>query len=584
MSDMKLSLIVEAIDKLSAPFRRMSEAVKGPAAAAKRAFGGLNEGLENLAGRYESLALAVGGGIEVKEIISDQDVFNRLRIQFDMTEQAAEHLQEGILKSAAAMGAPIGEMTAGLKSFTNAGGDVAAFGDQLQITAKYITLLGGHGADLGKVMADLQERLSIKGPEQLDRALAALYEQSIKVPDGFAGIVTALDQTAASAARLGWTGPQAVKQIGALYAVMAKGGGGGKAAGDLRAFLDTLADRKGEGKNRILPGLGIKLSQQDMVGDTLSVGPSEVMQGIIKTYLGKNGKTLIAEFLPPALREDLKPMFDELDKTGRATTLNAKLGIDGDPTKTLHDASEAAASMASQLSKLHADLLQIGDAILTGPIKFFADLMARFSRFTAIAITALGGLAILSIVGGWFRGAILAASSFWDVLVFGVGVLGRLATALRLGTMLMAAFDAVMMANPIGLVVAAVTLLAGAAFLIYKNWEPIKAFFTDLWDGIVEKIKWVTSHLPSLPTWLGGTGGGSPAAPSVPGASPLLGPPAPTAFGAAAASPGGKKTDVGGQIVLRFDNAPSGLRVTDAKSNTPSIDYLLHMGYAMGVP
>lgn len=37
------------------------------------------------------------------------------------------------------------------------------------------------------------------------------------------------------------------------------------------------------------------------------------------------------------------------------------------------------------------------------------------------------------------------------------------------------------MTNPIGL---ALTLLAGAAVLIYQNWEPIKEFFSTLWEGV----------------------------------------------------------------------------------------------------
>ena len=32
------------------------------------------------------------------------------------------------------------------------------------------------------------------------------------------------------------------------------------------------------------------------------------------------------------------------------------------------------------------------------------------------------------------------------------------------------------------------TLIAVLAFLIYKNWEPLKAFFSDLWDGITERF------------------------------------------------------------------------------------------------
>lgn len=45
-----------------------------------------------------------------------------------------------------------------------------------------------------------------------------------------------------------------------------------------------------------------------------------------------------------------------------------------------------------------------------------------------------------------------------------------------------------LMTGPIGITVAAVTALAGAAFLIYKNWKPISAFFTGLWNGITAVV------------------------------------------------------------------------------------------------
>jgi len=38
--------------------------------------------------------------------------------------------------------------------------------------------------------------------------------------------------------------------------------------------------------------------------------------------------------------------------------------------------------------------------------------------------------------------------------------------------------------GPVGLVIAAVAAVAGAAYLIYKNWEPIKEFFIGLWEDV----------------------------------------------------------------------------------------------------
>ncbi|RUA06550.1 MAG: hypothetical protein DSY43_01855 [Gammaproteobacteria bacterium] len=61
-----------------------------------------------------------------------------------------------------------------------------------------------------------------------------------------------------------------------------------------------------------------------------------------------------------------------------------------------------------------------------------------------------------------------------------------------------------MLANP---VIAIVTAIAAAAYLIYDNWEGISDFFTGIWDGIksvfysgivfiVESVKRITSLIP----------------------------------------------------------------------------------------
>jgi hypothetical protein len=56
-----------------------------------------------------------------------------------------------------------------------------------------------------------------------------------------------------------------------------------------------------------------------------------------------------------------------------------------------------------------------------------------------------------------------------------------------------------LMMNPIGL---AVTVIAGAAYMIYKYWEPIKNFFGSLWDGIKNIF---SSTIDIIKTYLGWT-------------------------------------------------------------------------------
>jgi len=78
-------------------------------------------------------------------------------------------------------------------------------------------------------------------------------------------------------------------------------------------------------------------------------------------------------------------------------------------------------------------------------------------------------------VGGWENLAmILAGMAFAPVLISTAAGIVQIAMGL---TMLSTA----LFANPIGLAIAAI---AAAAFAIYANWEPIKAFFVDLWSSI----------------------------------------------------------------------------------------------------
>ena len=52
------------------------------------------------------------------------------------------------------------------------------------------------------------------------------------------------------------------------------------------------------------------------------------------------------------------------------------------------------------------------------------------------------------------------------------------------------AFNAALLANPVGAVIAAVALaLVAAAVIIRKYWEPIKAFFIGLWEGLQEALQ-----------------------------------------------------------------------------------------------
>lgn len=110
------------------------------------------------------------------------------------------------------------------------------------------------------------------------------------------------------------------------------------------------------------------------------------------------------------------------------------------------------------------------------------ELTAWLVKGAAVLSIVVIGLGILMLAIAAVLGplAVFKYGMAW----FGLKGLGIASAIKSIGTVIMWVGRALLM-NPIGL---AVTALAGAAYLIYKNWAPIKEFFINLWDGITEKF------------------------------------------------------------------------------------------------
>lgn len=140
--------------------------------------------------------------------------------------------------------------------------------------------------------------------------------------------------------------------------------------------------------------------------------------------------------------------------------LNMLLGKMGDIVMGVTTWAQKNPALASTITKVATgavialaaiSALALGVVTLLGPLALFKTTLTVLAGGTGIAAAAIKMLLLpLKLVGIAFT------------------VLGRS-----------------MLANPMVLAITAiVAVVAGAAYLIYKNWSPIKAFFSNLWSGI----------------------------------------------------------------------------------------------------
>lgn len=138
-----------------------------------------------------------------------------------------------------------------------------------------------------------------------------------------------------------------------------------------------------------------------------------------------------------------------------------------------------------------------------------------------VAVVAAGIYAVVLAMKAWAFGVGLvqgAIATFTAVM----STFKAIMAVVRMGILL---FNLALYANPIGLVIAAIVALGLAAYGLIKYWEPVKEWFTELFDGLKEGFRLfskvtgmfgggekeinVNKNITTSPLGSSGSGGGS---------------------------------------------------------------------------
>jgi len=454
---------------------------------------GLYGGQKALGGMFGMM----GDGIEFDSAISELQAVSRL--SKDSEELAALRSQARDLGAATAFSAT--EVAAGqtflaragfsTNAITNSMGDMLALatanGTELARTADIASNIAGAFAidpEAEGAMTRVADVLS--GTASRANVNLEMLGETMKYLGGSADLDYTLEQAAAMSGVLGNIGIQGSQAGTTLRAMMNRLTAPAKAG---RNAMDAigLSVTDAEGNLRAMPDI-----LRDINNATQDMGNAE-RKNILQSIFGAEAGSGMAELVAKMGDGALDSLLNELQNVQGENKRMAATMAD--------NASGDIKSLASAWSDVKITLFETNNGPLrsviqsiTSVVRGIGSWMNENPKLTATLVTVAAVMATVVTTLGALG---LAAST----VMFGIAGLMKMAPLLgmfkALGPVLLTlgkvalplvaggikAITAALVANPIGLAVAAI---AGAAYLIYRNWEPIKAFFVGMWQQVKE--------------------------------------------------------------------------------------------------
>ena len=400
------------------------------------------------------------------------------------------------------------------------------------------TILGGLGesaAHMG-VLLNLQVEQAAEYAAKMQDALQAPESEMLKITDGmqrmyYAGvdasnILAGFSKAAPALKTLGKSGHQAFQELGPMLAMFDQSGMDGAAAGNaLRKVLQRSIDKdRLKDANDELKDLGVKfkLDFSDGKGEfggvdnlfkqleKLQTLTSQQRNSVLKYLIGDDAET---NQVMTTLMSKGKIGYQEMaNKLAAQASLDDRINAQLNTLKNTMEAAEGSWTNA---------MAEIGSTVaepLKEIINFFGEVANSISNFVrqnpvlvgwiVRIVAAIGGLLVvfggLAIVLAGIIGPLAMLSFSWNYLAIslssGIGFLGKLGAALGFVKTMVFSLVKALLTNPLVLVLAAI---AAAAYLIYRNWDYLKAKAIEIWTSIKQRFTEGWTYLTNLTNTIG---------------------------------------------------------------------------------
>lgn len=492
-----ISLIVKAVDQATAPLRKVSATLGDISKQMSAAGRALTVGVT-----APIAAIAAGS---VAAFTNFEKGMASVSTLVDTSVESMAQMEEGVIAVTRAVKVqPLSEMAEALASIRGAGISAAEQFKVLEGSGKLAAAALGTTAEAADIATSAINAWGLKGAEaegvynQVFQAVNTGKMTLSQLAQGFGGVAgtvasagVKLDEYLSSVAALTTTGLPAAEAHTQLRAVIA----GLTRQTDLtRAVFQKLGAKDLKQLIAVSGGLVPALNRIKGVlkgNDTQMLnllGSTEALNAVIGLTGNQAGAFNQALTTMRGGADGLSVAFDKQSRTSAAALQGLK-----------NDLEVVAISVGRSLVPVLQQLVPVLERAAAGWMSLGTEGQKAFIVMGAAAaalgptITLVGNLATavsvasktIGLIAGWAKYLWLVRSLLWTAVI----------TPLKPAIAAVWGFNAALLANPITWVVVALAALGAAAYQVYKNWEPLKEFFTELWtnprDAIMLFVAWV---------------------------------------------------------------------------------------------
>jgi hypothetical protein len=488
--DMKVSVLVQLVDRLTAPLRGIQRGISGVA----RGIGDIGRRIGVIGGALAALSFMA----PIQQAAAWDAQLRDIAITAGKTGGAVESMIAESGKRYEALALQVGQssqnLAKGAQLLIAAGMDSGLIDKLMPTIGRVSTAANAELSDTAKTAFALNETLKI-GSDQMELALAKLVTAGKLGRFEFKNMASEFPGLTAQMAKLGVTGMEAVNFLGAsLQTAMLGTDSPSEAANNLKNFLTKInapeaikkfekelkVDVTGVMTDATAKGINPVEAVIQKMTDKLKVPKAEIDK-ILKTA-GKSGMS------DKDQEKEVRKRVEQLIQGTKVGRLYADMQVLDFLIPMLLNTAKFK-EMKQQIAQAGIDVISEDFASrmrgLAPQMAMFGELGTQAMRRIGLAFAA--NLPMANRLLTWLLQTVALVDAKWPGLIDGTlswtGSLLALGAAVAVLTPVVSALAGIMAALVSPFVLAGL-VIAGAAAVIYRNWETLGPFFSTLFDNL----------------------------------------------------------------------------------------------------